>query len=199
MKRINLMPSEAKRITPKKWLKAYLLKSRAMRLVTIVVVVFILINLWQATSLLRYKFALVQGKKNLDRLQEKSNQSQDIYAQLKGQKQAIEKEIRRIEDKFRVLQEARQEMFAWAGILAQLSKLVPEDLWINKIRLNKELITLSGTTFDNAVVSNFMARIDESDYFRETSFNYTQKSKLTDKSVINFEVTTHIDWERVVK
>lgn len=199
MKRINLMPLEAKRITPKKWLKAHLFKSRAMRLIALGAIVFIFINLWQATSLLRYKFAIIQNKKNIANLQEKLTQSQDIHIQIKNQKQAIDKEIGRIEEKFKILQQARQELFAWAEVLAQVSRLVPEDLWINKIRLNRELITLSGTTFDNAIVSNFMAKIDESDYFEETSFNYTQKSKLEDRPIVNFEVTTHIDWEKMIK
>lgn len=199
MKRINLIPAEAKKITPKKWLKTYLLKSRAMRFVTLGVIIFVLLNLWQATSFLRYKFAILQGKKNLAKLEEKLTQTQDIYAQLKNQKQAIEKETRLIEEKFKILQQARQEMLAWAEILARVSELLPEDLWINKIRLNKELVILSGTTFDNAVVSDFMAKIDASEYFRETSFNYTQKSRLQEKPVINFEVTTHIEWEKAPK
>lgn len=196
MKRISLIPPEAKRITPKRWLKAYILKSRTLRLISLAVVVFILINLWQATSLLRYKFAIIQGKKNMVKLQERLNESQNIYVQIKNQREKLDKETKRLEEKFKVLQEAQQERYVWAEILTHLSKLVPEDLWINKIKLNKELITLIGTTFDNAIVSQFMAKLDESDYFKETSFNYTQKSKLTDKSVINFEVTTHIDWEK---
>ena len=83
--------------------------------------------------------------------------------------------------------------------MAHLSELVPQDLWINKVALNKDLITITGTTFDNAIVSRFMARLDESDYFKDTSFNYTQKAKLTDKPAIDFEVTTHIALEKALR
>lgn len=199
MKRINLIPAEAKKITPKRWLKTYLLKSRALRLVTVGVIIFVFMNLWQATSFLRYKFSIIQGRKNITKLQEKLTQSQNTYALIKRQKQEIEKEIKRIEEKFKILQQAEQGRLAWAEVLAHLSDLVPQDLWLNKVKLNNELITLIGTTFDNAIVSRFMARLDESDYFKETSFNYTQKAKLTDKPVINFEVTTHIVLEKAIK
>jgi len=199
MKRINLIPPEAKKITPKRWLKAYLLKSRTSRLVAVVVIVFIFVNIWQATSLLRYRFAINQGKKNIVKLQAKLTQSQNAYAQIKSQKQEIDKETRRIEEKFKILQQTQGERIAWAKVLAHLSELVPQDLWIDKVTLNKDLVTLVGTTFDNAIVSRFMARLDESKYFQDTSFNYTQKAKLTDKPVINFEVTTHIVLEKAAR
>lgn len=199
MKRINLIPPEAKKITPKRWLKAYLLKSRTSRLVAVVVIVFIFVNIWQATSLLRYRFAINQGKKNIVKLQAKLTQSQNAYAQIKSQKQEIDKKSRRIEEKFKILQQTQGERIAWAKVLAHLSELVPQDLWIDKVTLNKDLVTLVGTTFDNAIVSRFMARLDESKYFQDTSFNYTQKAKLTDKPVINFEVTTDIVLEKAVR
>lgn len=199
MRRINLIPPEAKKITPKRWLKAYIFKSRTTRLLSLAVIVFIFINLWQATSLLRYRFAVSQGKKNIVKLQAKLTQSQNAYAQIKSQKQGIEKETKRIEEKFKILHQAQGERIAWAKVLAHLSELVPQDLWIGKVTLNKDLVTLVGTTFDNAIVSRFMARLDESDYFKDTSFNYTQKAKLTDKPVINFEVTTHIVLEKVIR
>ena len=199
MKRINLIPPEAKKITPKRWLKAYLLKSRTSRLLAVAVIVFIFINLWQATSLLRYKFAVRQSKKNIAKLQLKLTQSQNAYAQIKSQRQEIYKETRRIEEKFKILQHAQGERITWAKVMAHLSELVPQDLWINKVALNKDLITITGTTFDNAIVSRFMARLDESDYFKDTSFNYTQKAKLTDKPAIDFEVTTHIALEKALR
>lgn len=199
MKRINLIPPEAKKITPKRWLKAYLLKSRTSRLLAVAVIVFIFVNLWQATSLLRYKFSVSQSKKNINKLQLKLTQSQNAYAQIKSKRQEIDKEIKRIEEKFKILQQAQGERIAWAKVLAHLSELVPQDLWIDKVALNKDLVTLTGTTFDNAIVSRFMARLDESDYFKDTSFNYTQKAKLTDKPVINFEITTHIVAEKAIR
>jgi len=199
LKRINLIPPEAKKITPKRWLKAYIFKTRTSQFIALTLILFIFLNLWQATSLLRYKFAVGQGKKNIVKLQVKLTQSQNAYAQIKSQKEGIDKETRRIEEKFKILQQAQGERITWAKVLAHLSELVPQDLWINRVTLNKDLVTLTGTTFDNAIVSRFMAGLDESKYFQDTSFNYTQKAKLTDKPVINFEVTTHIVLEKVTR
>jgi len=199
VRRINLIPPEAKKITPRRWLKAYIFKTRTSKFMALTLILFVFLNLWQATSLLRYRFAVSQGKKNIVKLQAKLTQSQNAYAQIKSQKQEIGKKTRRIEEKFKILQQTQGERIAWAKVLAHLSELVPQDLWIDKVTLNKDLVTLAGTTFDNAIVSRFMARLDESEYFKDTSFNYTQKAKLTDKPVINFEVTTHIVLEKAAR
>ena len=199
MRRINLIPEEAKKITPRKWLKTRLLKSRTLRIISLVVIALILINLWQSTSLLRHRFAIASGKKKINELRTKVLRSRNVYDQTRQQKEGTEKEIKRIEEKFRLLQRVRAERTAWAVVLAHLSELVPENLWINKTTLNKKLISIIGTTFDNEVVSRFMELLDESDYFENTSFNYTQKKKLTDKAVINFEVTTNVVLEKLMR
>ncbi len=190
MKRINLIPQEAKKITPSKWLKFYLLKTRSRRAIAISVIAFLLFNLWQSTSLLRYKFAIGQAKRNIAKLQAKLTQSQGLYNQIKTQRQEVDKETKRLEEKFKILQQAQTERPDFAKVMTRLSALVPQDLWVNKIKLSEDLLTLSGTTFDNMIVSKFMAELDRSGYFKDTSFNYTQKAKVDDKPVINFEVYT---------
>jgi len=197
MKRIDLIPQEAKKITPKKWLRTYFLKSRTLRITVIALTLLIFINIWQVTSILRYRIAITSGKKNILKLKAKVNESQSALAELKGERESVEREIKRIEGKLEALIQTHRERYVWAEVLKRLSKLVPRDLWINKLRLNKELVTIAGTTFSNALVSDFMTRLDESDYFRETSFNYTEKTKLTGRSVIDFEVTTHVVLEKL--
>ncbi len=192
VKRINLIPEEARRITPRKWLGRHLLRSRVFRGVAIAVAALIGINLWQASSLLRYEFAIKSGRERAAEMERELAAATDAYAGMERKRREIEAEAGRVEEKFRLLNRAREGGIAWAEALAALSVLVPEDLWINKMTLNRELITVVGTTFDNAIVSRFMSDLDASGYFRGTSFNYTQKEEPRGKSVLNFEVTTHI-------
>lgn len=192
MKRIDLIPREATDITSKRWLKTYFLKSRTLRAASIILVIIILINLWQATSVLRYKIAIKSGKKTIVKLERKVNESQKTFLKIQNEKELTKKEIKRLDDKLSTLLRIHRDRYAWASILKDLSELVPENLWVNKLDLNKELITITGTTLDNGVVSDFMARLDESKIFTKTSFNYTKKGKFADNPVIDFEVTTHI-------
>lgn len=199
MKRINLIPAEAKRTTAERWLRQYLLKSRASRIAAIVTVIFITVNIWQVSQLLRYKLAVLQGKAGIKKMQAKLGQMQGTYTSLNSQRQQLEREARRIEGRLETLQKLQTERFVWAKALSHLSGLLPQELWVNKITLNKEQVVIAGTTFDNALVGRFMARLDESEYFEQTTFNYTQKAELTDKPVLNFEVVTHVVLAKVMR
>lgn len=199
MKRTNLIPEEAKKITFKKRFKLQIFKSPLSRAIAATAAVFILMNLWQGTAIFRYRLAVRQGKNGILKLQLKLAETQNAYAQLNVQKQSIDAEVKQVESRLLTLQQIQTGRLVWAKVLVNLSQLLPQELWVNKISLNKELITISGTTVDNAVVSRFMARLDESEYFRDTSFNYTQKAELTDKPVINFEITTHVVVEKIMK
>ncbi|GEM_PF-1445931 len=197
MKRINLIPEESKQMTPKRWLKHYLVKSRSARIAASVVAIFMAVNLWQATAILRYNISIGNAKRSINLMQSKLADTQAAYSRMKLEREGIEKEAKRIEEKLRILAGAEGEKIVWAGTLGMVSRLVPDNLWINKGVFNKDAVVISGTTFDNTIVSGLMAALDASGYFKNTGFNYTQKSKLEDKPVLDFEVVTHIVTEKV--
>lgn len=199
MKRINLIPAEAKRTTAERWLRQHLFKSRASRIAAIITVIFIAVNLWQVSQFLRYKLAAFQGKAGIKKMQARLTHLQGTYASINAQRQQLEREARRIESRLETLQQLQTERFVWAKALSHLSSLLPQELWVNKITLNKEQVVIAGTTFDNALVGRFMARLDESEYFEQTTFNYTQKTELTDKPALNFEVVTHVVLAKVMR
>lgn len=199
MKRINLIPGEAKKITPEKWLKSYLFKSNTSRAIAVLVIVIIASNAWQASSILRYRFAITHIKKQVSSIRAKITDSQNTYAGLKSERETIANQTKAIEARLSVLRTVSVDRIAWAKLLAKLSHLVPQKLWINKVSMNKDMVTLAGVTFDNSIVSNFMSRLDASGYFKDTNFNYTQKSKIDEKPVISFEITTCIVSDKALR
>lgn len=199
MKRINLIPEEAKRVTAAKWVKSFFLKSRLSRLSVLAAAVFVIFNIYQTGSLLRYKVVISLGKKQVNQMLEKLSAAQDDSAKIKIQAEQVARQEKYTQDKLDVLLAARTERIAWAGTLERISRLLPENLWVNKVIMNKQLITIAGTTFDNEVVGKFMSGLDESGYFRQTSFNYTKKSDMAGQAVIDFEVTTHLVLDKAVR
>ncbi len=192
MKRINLIPREAKRIPAKKWIKIEVFKSRASRIITGIVLVVVFVSLWQATGIFRYKWANTRAEKRISQMQAQLTILQAQQEQIRKEREALDKEKKQAASRMKTLQEAKEEAVDWSSILAHLSSLVPQKLWVTRASLNRNLVTINGTTFDNTLVSRFMLRLDESKTFEDTSFNYTQKGKLDDTGVINFEVTTHL-------
>jgi len=173
------------------------LRSRAAQLTIFVVLLLFAVNIWQATALIRHRLAITSGKKKIQQLRKDLAESRKTYELLVKERKDIEEEARIIERRFSLLRQAEANKSRWAPILVRLSELIPERLWIRDIKLDRELITIGGTTFDNEIVSRFMERLDKSEYFRDTGFNYTQKKQLDNGAVINFEVITHVSWQNM--
>ncbi|MCK4649528.1 PilN domain-containing protein [bacterium] len=191
MKRIDLIPQEAKRITLGVWIRGQI-RSGISKLLAVVIILLAILTLWQMSAHWRYKLAIATQKKKINKLQIQLNNDQSLYTQIEKEKEAIEKKKKYIEQRIVLLEEAQEAKIAWSTALVRLSRLVPQRVWVNKISLNKDVITIEGTTFDHALISRFMSRLDESKYFENTSFNYTQQARLVDQPVVNFEVTTHL-------
>ncbi len=192
MKRINLIPHEARKVDVKAWIKACFSKGRSSKIIAATLIFFVLLFIWHGTAIFRYRLNITAQKKKIKKLQVQLKEENIACRQIQEQREKLQLQKKHIEQRLFFLQEAEKERIEWSAVLAHLSNLVPQAMWVNEASFNKDIITISGATLDNALVSKFMARLDESEYFQGTSFNYTQKAKLTDRPVINFEVTTHL-------
>lgn len=193
MKRINLIPPEAKKTNTGARINAWLSRDRhSSKIIIATLVFFAFLFIWHSTAILRYRLNIVAKKEKIKTLEVQLREANISYKQIKERKEQMNREKKRLEQRLYFLQEAGKERIEWSKALARLSSLVPEELWIGKASFNKDVITITGTTIDNTLVSNFMSRLDESKYFQGTGFNYTQKAKLSDQSLVNFEVTTHL-------
>lgn len=199
MKRINLIPDEAKKSALGRRLKDFVFKSAFSRVAASVVIFFMLIVFWRAGLIIRYKVLIAGGKNSIKALQAKLVDAQAEYADLRRQRQGVEKETGSIAGKLNMLKAIRAQDIAWASILERLSRLLPDNLWVNKVVLNNDSVTIVGATFDNSIVSKFMSGLDDSGYFKDTGFTYTKKTEMGDRPVIDFEVNTHLVLEKAMR
>lgn len=197
MKRINLIPPEARRLSAPGWIGKYLFRSPMLRLAIFSILILFSIFIYQASISVRYRIKISLQKRSLKTLEAELARSQDEQRQIRGKIDAIEQESKNLEKKTSFLEKAKQEAVKWSEVLLCLSKFIPPDLWLGKICLNKQMITINGTTLNNSRISDFMVRLDESGYFKATSFNFTQKKRDSDERlkefpVIDFEITTQL-------
>lgn len=199
MKRINLIPEEGKKPSFKRWFNDYAARPLIWRFILILAVLFVFINLWQAVSILRYRMITADAKGSIKRLEARLSEIKNESESLKVEKEKIDKEAKSVEEKLNLLNQARAQNIAWAATLSRLSKLLPDNLWVNKVTLSKDEIKIIGATLDNSIVSSFMATLDESGYFKDTGFTYTKKAKVDEREVIDFEVNTHLVLEKILR
>ena len=193
MKHINLIPFEARKLSAQSWIKRYILKSPTYRITMSILLLLFLIFIYETSASVRYRLKVSLQKKQIKKLEAGLERNKDIQSQIKRESEIAQEANTHIQKRISFLEEARTEAVKWSDVLFLLSKLTPPDLWLSKISLNKEAIALNGTTLDNARVSDFMLKIDESGYFKATSFNFTQKNKdKQGEEITDFEVITHL-------
>ena len=194
IKRINLIPAEARILSFQGVLKKYFLKSRFHSIAGTVIFLLVFIYLFQVVSSVRYSVRIALQKKNIKKLESELSLTKEKQKALRKEKDVVDEENKGIQKRIAFLEGAKGEATKWSQVLLRLSKLTPADLWISKVYLGKDMITVDGTTINNAKVSAFMADLDTSGFFKDTSFNFTQKKEKKDSpTVITFEVTTHLN------
>jgi Tfp pilus assembly protein PilN len=193
MKHINLIPLEARKLTAPGWIKRYILKSPIYRVTISILVLLFLIFIYEVSASARYRLKISLQKKQINKLQVQLERNKDTQERIKRESEIVQEANKHIQKRISFLEGARTEAVKWSDVLLLLSKLTPPDLWLSKISLNKEAIAINGTTLDNARVSDFMLKIDESRYFKATSFNFTQKNKAQPgEAIMDFEIITHL-------
>ncbi|MFA5116208.1 MAG: PilN domain-containing protein [Candidatus Omnitrophota bacterium] len=193
-KRVNLIPAEARILSFRGVIKRYFMRSRFHSLAGLVVFILVFIYVFQLFSSVRYSLRISLQKKNIKKLEVELASVKEKQKAFRKEKELVDDENKNIQKRLTFLEEAKGEAIQWSQVLLRLSKLTPADLWISKVYLGKDAITLDGTTLDNAKVSGFMAGLDASGFFKDTSFNFTQKKeKKGAGTLINFEVTTHLN------
>lgn len=193
MRHINLIPPEARKLSAQSWIKRYILKSRIYRVTISILLLLFLIFIYEVSASARYRLKISLQKKQIKKLEAELERNRDIQERIKKESDKMQEENKYIQKRVSFLEKTKIEAVKWSDVIFLLSKLTPSDLWLSKISLGKDVIMINGTTLDNARVSDFMIKIDESGYFKATSFNFTQKNK--DKpaeAIIDFEITTHL-------
>ena len=197
MKRINLISKELRALSKQGALKKYLLGSAVFRIAFIFIFVLGCSFLSLVSLQYKLKFQAAREKKHLTVIEKELERGKDEQSKLKAQIQAVETENAYVTKRITFLEKAKIDSVKWSGIISMFSKLIPSSMWLNKIALNKELVTMDGAALDNKIVSDFMVKLDESGYFTATNFNFTRKRKDTkdntkETPITDFEITTQL-------
>ncbi len=192
MKRLNLIPRQAEKGQPSLSGKATFLRTPTFKAL-LVILTFLAIGISaQFLYSQQFKWKINIAKKELQAV--KTNLSR-----LQSQQLNLAKEHQDLVKK-KLLVDARLEYLKMAGaakseglsdVLAYLPMLMPDEIWINKLSISREQMVIAGSTLDNQLVSELMDNLNKSKRFKESSFQFTQKSKVGDMTLYNFEIITH--------
>lgn len=144
----------------------------------------------QGAAAWRYRTETIQLKTELDQLRTLSAQLNEQQQRLAVQRGELLAQRERLRAKWETLEQARQPAVPVSEILAELARVLPQEVWITKLSWSDETLKVTGAARDTQQVAVLIAAMDGSGRFRETTFAYTQRSPQPQDPGFVFEVST---------
>lgn len=190
MKRLNLIPKQVKKdqlgLTG-----SPLLRSSSFKVILIIVIFFAIGVLMQFLLTKQYKWQLDKTKNQLQAAKVNLSRLQTEQLNLAKEREALLKKKSLVDARLEYLKSSKMDKpKELSEALVYLPSFMPDEIWINKLSVDRERMVINGSTLNNQAVSNLMDSLNKSKKFKDSSFNFTQKSIIGDMTLYNFEIIT---------
>lgn len=190
MKRLNLIPKTKK--SQAELTSGSFLRSPSFKVI-IVIFIFLVIGITPQFLLTQQaKWQLNRAKNQLQADKVQLSRLQTEQLNLAKERQELLKKKAQVDARLEYLKSAvGNKPKEVSEALVYLPTLMPDEIWINKLSVNQDQMVINGSTLNNQAISNLMDNLNKSKKFRESSFNFTQKSAIGEMTLYNFEIVTH--------
>ncbi|MBF0458148.1 MAG: PilN domain-containing protein [Nitrospirae bacterium] len=182
MIKINLLPSDGKAKRRKKPPAAIPLVYAA----TVLVLVVSLAAAGFGYKMLSNALDMAQKEKA-----EKTKQLEVLKAKTKDV-EALEAKIKTINENKKVIELLKANQSTPVKVLDEISKLLPDNVWLIKMSITEQGLQLSGTAKKNDDVVIFVNNLKNSKLFNNVYLSKSQSGALSDLPVYNFEMQMSI-------
>ncbi|MEA3328652.1 MAG: PilN domain-containing protein [Candidatus Omnitrophota bacterium] len=109
---------------------------------------------------------------------------------LQGQIEEWEQKTVLLKEEKSSLEQELKAVIKWSDVLIELSRITSENTWLDKILLDKDILTIEGFTLSNLKVSEFLKSLENSPLFNEVEFRSTERKKLEEREedIIEFRI-----------
>lgn len=94
-----------------------------------------------------------------------------------------------LENKLGVIESLKKGKTGPVKMLDELSRLIPEKLWLNSFKEQGGSISLDGTAISNEVIAQFMTELDKSSYFMNIELVETEQTESGGLKLKKFSLT----------
>jgi type IV pilus assembly protein PilN len=137
---------------------------------------FVGIRYWKLTSKLNdIKAEIATNQREYDRLK-------PIIAEV----EAFKKKNAELKHKIDVIEKLKQNQFGPVRVMDEVSKALPDLVWLTNMGMNGNVITLQGQALNENAVANFIANLAASPFFAEPSLRIMSQS---DRGVFSFDLS----------
>jgi len=189
MQRINLIPEEVG-IKPKVQFKSKVL-IRNVAFLPLIVVFFCFIDaLPQFIKIHRFQKELKIAKEKLASTRRKLENVAANEGSLRSQIDEWKQKVQLLQEQKSSFDKELEGAIEWSSVLIELSRIVPKKTWLNRILLNKGILTIEGFALSNMEVSEFLENLEASPIFADAEFRSTELKELEErkKNIVKFQL-----------
>jgi type IV pilus assembly protein PilN len=119
-----------------------------------------------------------------------ARQDSTRYSRAISKIREIESSQSAIAARIQAIQTVDQGRFRWPHVLDEISRSLPENLWLTSVTRGEELegdrIEITGVTFSNLTLTQFMSSLEGSPYFESVSLVGSNRSQVDGVDVTSF-------------
>lgn len=190
IQRINLLPEELRTVN-----------KRSFYLIASLSIVLFISTLYIVNNTKKVTIKALEAKR--DSLRESVAalaQQNALYRAVSDKINATEAKKKGIEARAGLVKRISDSNVRWSGPLYELSKIVPEGLWLSSLSSsdiaggdkNVKGIKVVGTSFSSSRITEFMAAAEASPFFEGVSLSYVQNTEYKGRDAFSFEITFRI-------
>ncbi len=118
-------------------------------------------------------------------------QIRELEPRLQEVKQA-ERQLAQLAPRLDTLKTARERTLRWVGLLGDVSRATPDDLWLTGLQAEapdkdgNQRLVITGTASEQRVIGDFMLGLNPR--FQKVNLQYTQKRMVRDRDAVDFEL-----------
>jgi Tfp pilus assembly protein PilN len=103
-----------------------------------------------------------------------------------------------LERRLEIIRQLDQGRFLCVRVMDDVSRQTPQYLWLTDLRqAGAHTITITGITFSNLIVADFMTRLDRSSMFANIGLVQTKKGEIEERDVMEFAITADLTPDEV--
>lgn len=119
---------------------------------------------------------------------EKEARKQMLMKVLKTVEQ-LEATKAKLDRKVKVIQQLKSRQSSAVRMMDEVSKALPDNLWLTKLTLKGNVVNLEGRASTNDLVADFINNLIASNYFHGEQFNGSTRGKVGGADIFNFKLS----------
>ena len=110
----------------------------------------------------------------------------------------LEATKKKLDQKVKIIQELKDKQQAAVRMMDEVSKALPENVWLTRLTYNNDVVNLEGSASTNDLVADFIDNLKASNYFFGEKFNGSTRRLVKGTEIFNFRMSIKFS-EKLVK